>query len=231
MKKKFLHLALPLLLLMLSLPAALSSSAAEPKLGEVSGAVRQGYRVLTIPGRADQLTFTVYRGDYIKFQLEQNGQAALLSVPALAIEQKVPSDYRSAPFFKMKKVGIYPFTLGLLSGQLRVIEYDRPQYQVLSAEEAGQLIANLDPLILDVRSRKEYLGGHLENSIHIPLQQLQQRYRELSAFQGDNILIYCASGNRSTVAAKILIDRGFKRIYNLQGGVHGWSRSRLPLVR
>jgi rhodanese-related sulfurtransferase len=45
------------------------------------------------------------------------------------------------------------------------------------------------------------------------------------------ILICCATGNRSTVAAKILIDRGVQRVYNLRPGIAGWERENLPVVR
>lgn len=45
------------------------------------------------------------------------------------------------------------------------------------------------------------------------------------------ILVYCATGNRSTVAAKILIDNGFKRIFNLRQGISGWERDKHPVVQ
>jgi rhodanese-related sulfurtransferase len=45
------------------------------------------------------------------------------------------------------------------------------------------------------------------------------------------VLIYCATGNRSTVAAKILIDNGFKRIFNLRRGISGWEQEKLPVVQ
>jgi rhodanese-related sulfurtransferase len=41
----------------------------------------------------------------------------------------------------------------------------------------------------------------------------------------------CATGNRSTVAAKILIDNGFKRIFNLRRGISGWERDKHPVVQ
>ncbi len=52
----------------------------------------------------------------------------------------------------------------------------------------------------------------------IPLQQLQARRQEIAGHKGKDLLIYCATDNRSTVAAKILIENGFKRIFNLMQG-------------
>jgi rhodanese-related sulfurtransferase len=50
-------------------------------------------------------------------------------------------------------------------------------------------------------------------------------------YRNQDVLIYCATGNRSTVAAKILIDHGFKRIFNLRQGISGWEREQYPVVK
>ena len=54
---------------------------------------------------------------------------------------------------------------------------------------------------------------------------------EIGEHKDQDILIYCASGNRSTVASKILIDAGFKRIYNLRHGIAEWAEKGLPIMR
>lgn len=114
---------------------------------------------------------------------------------------------------------------------MRVVEYDQPQYHAITAMEAARLIENISPLILDVRTPREYAAGHLENSVLIPVQELQKRYRELEEYRNEDILIYCATGNRSTVAAKILIDNGFRRIHNLKSGISGWARQGYRVVQ
>ena len=65
----------------------------------------------------------------------------------------------------------------------------------------------------------------------IPVRNLQTRLRELAPYKNQDILIYCATGNRSTVASKILIDNGFKRIYNMRYGISLWGRENYPVVR
>ena len=77
----------------------------------------------------------------------------------------------------------------------------------------------------------EYATGRLENSTLIPVQELQQRYTELARYKDENIFIYCATGNRSTVAAKILIDNGFTRIHNLRYGLFDWADNGYPVSR
>jgi rhodanese-related sulfurtransferase len=57
---------------------------------------------------------------------------------------------------------------------------------------------------------------------------IQKEYLTVKTMHYMGILIYCATGNRSTVASRILADLGFKRIYNLRYGVYDWARKGHP---
>lgn len=197
----------------------------------ISGSLENGYRVLTLPGSAKDLKYTVYRGDYIKFDLKGLKGGAVLQIPSLSVTGELKASVKDSPYFKMKKVGSYPFSIGEAEGVIEVVEFDRPQYGVYTADEASRLLENISPFILDVRTRQEYSTGHLENSVLIPVQELQRRYGELSKLKNEDIFIYCATGNRSTVAAKILIDNGFTRIHNLRYGIYDWAKSGYPIVK
>lgn len=197
----------------------------------ISGELQNGYRVLTVPANEAEISFTVYRGDYIKFDIGGGTEEAVLTIPSLSIQQSMNSDLRSSPYFKMKEVGTYPFTMGRISGAITVVEFERPQYAVLTADEAAQLIQNISPLVLDVRTAQEYSSGYIEGSILIPVQELQQRYVELLKYRDEDVFIYCATGNRSTVAAKILIDNGFTRIHNLRYGIFDWASKGYPITK
>ncbi len=219
-------------LLLLSFMLCLVALNANLSAGDrISGTVQAGYRILTIPDKSDVIDFTVYRGDYLKFRIEDDTrQIPQLSIPALTIRKQLNGDLQSSPYFKMKAVGTYPFTIGDVTGTINVIEYEEAQYQALTATESVKLIENISPVILDVRTQAEYADGHLKNALLIPIQEMQQRLSELTTYQHENILIYCATGNRSTVAAKILIDNGFTRIYNMREGVHVWAQHGYPIV-
>ena len=65
-------------------------------------------------------------------------------------------------------------------------------------------------ILLDVRSPQEYKEGHLENSINIPLYDLDKE---------QTIIVYCQSGNRSRKAIEILKKKGYKNLYNIAGGL------------
>ena len=99
----------------------------------------------------------------------------------------------------------------------------------LSAADAKTRIESGDPLfILDVRQPEEFRSGHIAGATLIPLGELSKRLKELPTDQ--EILCVCASGSRSSVATRQLIDAGYKAI-NLQGGMMGWQVARYAIKR
>jgi rhodanese-related sulfurtransferase len=101
----------------------------------------------------------------------------------------------------------------------------------LSYEESVDLINNTQTVIIDVREESEvYNLGLIKNAVHIPRGLLEFKLSPNSpnnpVFISDdtNILVYCAGGHRSALAAKSLLDLGFKNVYNL-GGFQEWVES------
>lgn len=72
-------------------------------------------------------------------------------------------------------------------------------------------------IILDVRTKGEYQGGHIKNSVNIPLQELPNQMNKLN--KEKTIITCCASGMRSATAKSLLLSNGFSKVYN--GG--GWA--------
>jgi len=71
-------------------------------------------------------------------------------------------------------------------------------------------------IIIDVRTRGEYQGGHIKGSINIPLQNLPSQLAQIK--KGKAVITCCASGARSASAKRFLISNGFTDVHN--GG--GW---------
>src|SRR3989304_7264770 len=71
--------------------------------------------------------------------------------------------------------------------------------------------------VVDGRSPYEYQSHHLPGSIHIPLQQLENRYKELDPTR--ETLVVCERGIRSQDACWFLSDMGFRQLYHLAGGL------------
>ena len=74
------------------------------------------------------------------------------------------------------------------------------------SKNAENLIRSGKATIVDVRTRAEFAAGHAKDSINIPLQELPQRVEELRKM--DNLVLCCASGNRSAQATEFLKNRG-----------------------
>ena len=206
--------------------APAGSAAAAP---EVSGKLEGGLRIITLDPAAAAPVARVYRGDYVQLALT-TGEPFTVTIDSLKLSWTWPVPEGGKPYLKMTDPGRYPFRAGAVEGVFEVIEYKAAAYHEVNAAEAAELIANLKPLVLDVRTAGEFAGGHLEGATLLPVQELQRRIGELSPHRQTPVLVYCQSGNRSTVAAKMLIDAGFENVSNLRRGVSEWKSAGLPVA-
>ena len=92
----------------------------------------------------------------------------------------------------------------------------------LSPDEAASMLDAADTVFIDVRDTHERLVDSLPQSEHIPLNELIQSGVPFPS--SVRLVIYCASGTRSLVAAESLIRRGHTLVHNLEGGLSGWRR-------
>lgn len=197
----------------------------------VSGRVVNGFRMLTLESADIPVHLTVYRGDYVQFIVNQGGETPLIRIPELGIETRPGSDPTSVPYFKMKRSGRFVLLVDRTEGLIEVVDYRQLNYRELTASDASDMIQRQDPLILDVRTDLEYKNGHLKDAMLIPVQELQRRVGELDTYMEREILVYCATGNRSTVASKILIDHGYENVFNLRHGIVDWWHRKLPVFK
>jgi rhodanese-related sulfurtransferase len=85
--------------------------------------------------------------------------------------------------------------------------------------------------ILDVRTSDEFYNiGYIKNALLIPLHILESEIDKLTPFKEKKVLIYCASGNRSSSASRILHEKGFQ-VYNLRGGLDRWQSDGYKLIK
>ncbi|MEY4591533.1 MAG: hypothetical protein RIR18_428 [Pseudomonadota bacterium] len=103
--------------------------------------------------------------------------------------------------------------------------------QGISPSEATLMINRDQVKVLDVRDSSEYAGGHLPDALNIPLNELANRHQELESFKEFPLLVYCASGGRSSRACADLSKRGFTKLHNLNGGVSAWQHAGLPVQK
>jgi rhodanese-related sulfurtransferase len=196
----------------------------------VSGHIDDGRRVLTFDAAASDQRHTVYRGDYVRPQLASGGRFRL-TIPALGVDREFPAAAGERPYFKVPEAGLFEFRLGDGSGVIEAIPYEAVQYREVTAREAATLLDDRELFVLDVRTSREFAAGHIAGAELVPIHTLQRRMTELAARSDEPVLVYCRTGNRSTVAAKLLIDAGFGQVINLRRGIVEWQREGLPLAR
>lgn len=93
---------------------------------------------------------------------------------------------------------------------------------------ADELASQNQPLVIDIRTPREWATSHLEGSINLPLAQLQQRIDEIP--RDRKIAIHCAGGYRSSIAASILSQYGITDVIELAGGIAAWETAKFPVV-
>ena len=90
-------------------------------------------------------------------------------------------------------------------------------------ELKGMLAERPDMLLLDVRTDKEWDGGHLPGAAFLDFLEDDFTSIALSLPKGQPIALYCAAGGRSEDAMKRLSKAGFTELYNLRGGFYDWE--------
>ncbi|MFO7813895.1 MAG: rhodanese-like domain-containing protein [Pelovirga sp.] len=75
--------------------------------------------------------------------------------------------------------------------------------------------------LLDVRAPQEFADSHIDGALNIPAAELRTRADELD--KNRTVLVICSSGNRSSLATSILLQHGFTAVYNVAGGMSGYS--------
>lgn len=91
----------------------------------------------------------------------------------------------------------------------------------ISAKEAAEKLKNRKVILLDVRRIDEYHTANIDRAILIPMHELPERWRELD--KEKEIICHCHHGIRGLAAANFLLQKGFKKIKNMEGGIDAWS--------
>jgi rhodanese-related sulfurtransferase/glyoxylase-like metal-dependent hydrolase (beta-lactamase superfamily II) len=103
-----------------------------------------------------------------------------------------------------------------------------PTERVGASIVAEELAAADPPLVLDVRSPREWATRHIEGSVNLPLNHLQERIAEVP--RDRRIAVHCAGGYRSSIAASILHQHGITNLIEMAGGLAAWDAAKLPVV-
>ena len=84
-------------------------------------------------------------------------------------------------------------------------------------------------VFLDVRTADEYEAGHIPGAMNISVQTLADHLVKVP--KDKRLYVYCRSGNRSTVASKLLADAGFNNVENFKGSMRAWTAAKYPIEK
>jgi len=133
-------------------------------------------------------------------------------------------------------LSLFAFVLtGNISAQyISDIQATKTGIHHVSARDFYQSINKVEnPQILDIRTSREYAGGHIKGAVLIDYYNpnFARNIEKAGLDKNQPVFVYCRSGNRSGHAMSIFKKAGFKNVYNLQYGIKDWVRNRLPLER
>jgi rhodanese-related sulfurtransferase len=133
---------------------------------------------------------------------------------------------------RLGRIG-FDHVTGYLDGGLASAD-SRPA-RIATTERVGADVARLrlasatPPVVVDVRAASERAQKRIEGSLHIPLNHLSERLAEIPPDRP--VLLHCAGGYRSSIAASLLQRHGFTRVSELAGGIAAWETAGLPLAK
>ena len=97
-----------------------------------------------------------------------------------------------------------------------------------AVELVERIRADSAPLILDVRTRREYADGHITGAVNIPYDELPGRLDELNGDKTVEVVVYCQTGQRAVFAEDVLARAGYTQVRDLEGHMRAWRRAGHP---
>ena len=102
--------------------------------------------------------------------------------------------------------------------------------EVTIDEAYSALQSDQPPLVVDVRERDEFEEGAIKDAVHVPRGYLELRIENVAPDRSRPIVLYCAGGARSALAARSLEELGYENVSSLAGGFGAWKNVGLPYV-
>ncbi|HEX4875051.1 MAG TPA: rhodanese-like domain-containing protein [Chitinophagaceae bacterium] len=119
---------------------------------------------------------------------------------------------------------------------LDLVKAAKAQIENLTAEQVQQELSSGNATLIDIRESEELLQtGKIEGSVHAPRGMLEfyadasLPYHKPEFDKEKRIILQCASGGRSALAAQTLQQMGFTKVAHLDGGIKAWKEAGLPV--
>lgn len=129
---------------------------------------------------------------------------------------------------RLGRIG-YDYVAGYLDGGMQALavrpDLVRRTERITAATLAEGLAAPQPPMVLDVRTVREWQEKRIKGSCNIPLNHLKERLADIP--RDHEVVVHCGSGYRSSIAMSLLEQHGFTQIADLVGGFAAWEASQL----
>ncbi|WP_452601333.1 MBL fold metallo-hydrolase [Pontimicrobium sp. MEBiC06410] len=127
---------------------------------------------------------------------------------------------------RLSRIG-YDNVLGFLDGGVDAWQANNYDTSIIKSLNANDKSLLLKAPFIDVRRPNEYDTNHVKNAINLPLNTI---YNQLNTLDKNKFyFIYCAGGYRSVIATSILMQKGFTKLININGGFAEILKSEIPL--
>lgn len=103
-------------------------------------------------------------------------------------------------------------------------------FAAIAPQEAIRLM-NQGALLLDIRPPDAYAAGHIGGARHMASDQILKANETLKKYKEKTIVVYDETGSLGASAARQLAAQGFKKAFNLRGGLAAWRSENLPLSK
>lgn len=133
--------------------------------------------------------------------------------------------------FFLQPLNLALLLIMLISGAMLVREVAQPGGKAVSPQVAISLKDREGGVFVDVREEHEVAVGHIKGSLLMPLKTLAENLAKLEKYRNKPIVVICAAGQRSAVGCRLLSKAGFEDVCQLEGGIQGWEKAGLPLLR
>ena len=215
-----------------SLDAALAKSLRTLSLEEVLQLANRGAQLLDVRDAID------FEGAHLAGSLNIGIQGKYATWSGTMLDRAKPIVVVADPgreeeaIVRLGRIG-FDDVKGYLNGGLDCLN-SRPdlvrRIERATAVALAELRTSSDPpVIVDVRSEKEWNSGHIPGSLNVPLNHLREKIASLPADR--MIVVHCEGGYRSAIAASLFAQTGHARVMDLVGGFKAWAASQLPVEK
>jgi sulfur-carrier protein adenylyltransferase/sulfurtransferase len=111
-----------------------------------------------------------------------------------------------------------------------ILDEARASIKQIDIDEARRMLDKPGTVLIDVREPDEWRQGHIPQAVGISRGFLELRVEEKVPDHQTPVILQCASGTRSLLAARTLRELGYEHVYNLTGGFNAWKDRGLPFI-